>query len=422
MGILPEEDFDPESFDSEARAAAIREGHEHFNAKRFHEAHEAFERCWSPVRVPTRTLEGARPGSIALHHLQRKNLTGARKLNTGMRRLLAPYLPSAEGFDLAGLLREMQAVLRTGEPPWPRLEREAEDSAACMGGCCGGWQFLGPRLAGLGSSQETGPSTTSSAVRTVIHWSRPSAGWGVLGWETAGRVSKETESPVTESPMTERPVRRWPARHPSTCMRPRRILPVGTESATARVPTQRARMDAGTVTRRRPRRGSSFDGPGLGERPSRERPAPLAGLEALTPPVEGSVEPVARSLGQRPPHRHRGESLAEPLWPGAGRALRRGNDVRGLGGMGGLAQGIDAAAHLACLDAGGRTVALLGSGLDRAWPDGHVLERVKAEGVLLTGSRRELLLVVTTSRCATGSWRPASMRSSWSRPRGPPAP
>ena len=42
-----------------------------------------------------------------------------------MRRLLAPYLPSAEGFDLAGLLREMQGVLRTGEPPWPRLEREA---------------------------------------------------------------------------------------------------------------------------------------------------------------------------------------------------------------------------------------------------------------------------------------------------------
>ena len=47
MRILPEEeDFDPESFDAEARAVAIREGHEHFNAERFHEAHEAFERCW----------------------------------------------------------------------------------------------------------------------------------------------------------------------------------------------------------------------------------------------------------------------------------------------------------------------------------------------------------------------------------------
>jgi len=125
--ILPEEeDFDPESFDAEARAAAIREGHEHFNAERFHEAHEAFERCWLAGEGADSDLwKGLVQASIALHHLQRQNLTGARKLNTGMRRLLAPYLPSAEGFDLAGLLREMQGVLRTGEPPWPRLEREA---------------------------------------------------------------------------------------------------------------------------------------------------------------------------------------------------------------------------------------------------------------------------------------------------------
>ena len=40
--------------------------------------------------------------------------------------------------------------------------------------------------------------------------------------------------------------------------------------------------------------------------------------------------------------------------------------------------------RLGCLDAGGRTVALLGSGLDRAWPAGNALERVRAEGVLLT--------------------------------------
>ncbi len=125
MRILPEEeDFDPDAFDAAARARAIAEGHEHFNAGRFHDAHEAFERCWLAGEGPDADLwKGLVQACIAMHHLQRENLTGARKLNTGMRRLLAPYLPEAEGFDLAGLLVQVQAALRAGAPPWPRLER-----------------------------------------------------------------------------------------------------------------------------------------------------------------------------------------------------------------------------------------------------------------------------------------------------------
>lgn len=52
----------------------------------------------------------------------------------------------------------------------------------------------------------------------------------------------------------------------------------------------------------------------------------------------------------------------------------------------GLARGIDAAAHRGALEADGRTVALLGSGLDRVYPDEHrrLAERIAARGAVMT--------------------------------------
>lgn len=82
-------------------------------------------------------------------------------------------------------------------------------------------------------------------------------------------------------------------------------------------------------------------------------------------------------VGTRRPSRH-GEAMARAI----GRALAEA----GWPVVSGLAEGIDAVAHEACLEAGGRPVAILGTPLDRVYPRHHqaLQDHVAGAGLLVS--------------------------------------
>ena len=81
-----------------------------------------------------------------------------------------------------------------------------------------------------------------------------------------------------------------------------------------------------------------------------------------------------------------GSRRATPAGARIARRLAGELAARGLVVTSGLAQGIDAEAHRGALDAGGRTIAILGSSLDRVYPAGHrsLAARIAGQGALVS--------------------------------------
>jgi DNA processing protein len=81
-----------------------------------------------------------------------------------------------------------------------------------------------------------------------------------------------------------------------------------------------------------------------------------------------------------------GARRASPYGVGAARRLARQLAGLGFGVVSGLAWGIDAAAHRGALEAGGRTIGVLGCGADRIYPREHaaLAEQMTARGAVVS--------------------------------------
>ncbi len=81
-----------------------------------------------------------------------------------------------------------------------------------------------------------------------------------------------------------------------------------------------------------------------------------------------------------------GSRRASPYAINAAHHLAKQIASAGIAVVSGLARGVDAAAHLAALDAGGKTIAVLGTGIDVVYPRSHkrLFRRIEKEGVIVT--------------------------------------
>jgi DNA processing protein len=97
--------------------------------------------------------------------------------------------------------------------------------------------------------------------------------------------------------------------------------------------------------------------------------------------VKGTLETLAR-----PAVAIVGSRAATPYALQVGRRLAWELAERGVVVVSGLARGVDSSAHEGCLAAGGETIAVLGSGLDRVYPLEHasLSEQISQKGLVIS--------------------------------------
>lgn len=112
--IEPEpQDFDLAEIEQRGVDAILREGARLFDAGSYEAAHEEFERLWlANEAADAEFFKGLVQAAICLHHFQRGNLEGARKLYSGHRRYLAAFTPRHRGLEVERLLDAMADFLR----------------------------------------------------------------------------------------------------------------------------------------------------------------------------------------------------------------------------------------------------------------------------------------------------------------------
>ncbi len=118
---------------------------------------------------------------------------------------------------------------------------------------------------------------------------------------------------------------------------------------------------------------------------------PAALAELADPPAELYLRPPAgpatlAALLRPPVVAIVGGRRASEIGMAFTRRLARELAAAGVGIVSGLARGIDGAAHLGALDAGGRTVAVLGCGIDRDYPRSNagLAARIAALGAIIS--------------------------------------
>ena len=80
-------------------------GIEEFNRQAYFESHEAWECLWRETEGAAKQFyKGLIQAAVALYHLRRGNLYGARKLLAGTQKYLHPFRPSYLGLDVEWFL------------------------------------------------------------------------------------------------------------------------------------------------------------------------------------------------------------------------------------------------------------------------------------------------------------------------------